>query len=310
MLQCYFLMPSTSEKQTRQTPPSPTNNKKYLVEMTSFKRFNAEVDDILTSPYNDIGTWSMTPVAKRTNKKTEQDQWCIKSEGGNSGVAVTIEYAPGSWGCPVRLKTRVTRALKWTATAIINHQHGHKAQISTNKAFEHTFEYDWKCAPFYLHEKLTKKAFDCDIAWKVAGPVRFHIGAGCKVRNLRDDASRNVQWSFGGRYQPHDACLLNLVTRKEFKEWTLGSMLHFEVAGRQWTTAAQIDGNTTTKQCTSTVGVQADCSSILPANSTVSVRLSDKRKWAVALETTVPAQWKIALSIDSSLKTGLSLTQE
>jgi len=258
--------------------------------MTYYKDFNKDIKDLLTKNYIDGGKWKI-----ESKFKGPKDTLFINPQGGNSGVSADIEYNPSS--CGAKLKLNVNPALAWKLTASFEEK-GHKVEVVTDKDLSYEVSYDGKVAGFAISEKLTTKEIDSGIAYAVA--KHCSVGAGATV-SLKDNS---LKWSAGARYS--DAGRLFTVQTVQLQKYLTGVSLPLTVAGKKFTAAAQVECAKGTFGAT--VGIDHPC--CLVPGAVARVRVTDKLAWAVAYLVKLPDNWKAAISIDASLKPGLTLTHE
>lgn len=258
--------------------------------MTYYKDYSKDIKDLLTKNYIDGGKWKY-----ESKVKAAKDVVTVNPQGSNSGLTADIEYVPSSCGAKVKLNVNPELAVKLTASY---EEKGHKVEVVTDKSLNYEVSYDGKVAGVAISDKLTKTQLEAGVSVPVA--KNCQIGAGATY-GLKDGS---LKWTAGARYA--EAGRLVTLQTVQLQKYLTGLLLPVTVAGQKLTVAAQFE--CAKGSFAATAGLEVACP-LVPKNA-LRVRLTDKLAYAAAYIIKLPDNLKAAISIDSSLKPGLTLTHE
>lgn len=261
--------------------------------MTFYKDFNKDVDDLLTKNYA-VGEWKL-----ESKFKGPKDTVFVNPQATGKGVTVDVEY-----NCSCGAKTKLSVAPDLTLKAKGSYDvNGHKFEATTDSAFS-GFEvtYDGKLAGVSINEKLKQEKSGLSYDGGFSYAVAKHCEVGAGVKYTFNDSK--LKWTAGARYV--NAGRLISFQTAALSTWTTGITAPLTVADKKVTVGAKVDCGK--GKCDALVGLEMGC--ILNPNATARFRISNQLEWALGYIVKFPNSWKAAISVDSSLKPGVTLTQE
>ncbi|KAK7199010.1 voltage-dependent anion-selective channel [Novymonas esmeraldas] len=274
---------------------------------TLYKDFSKDSKDLLTKNFTNGGDWKIENKAKAAKgdyavatTSTARGDVTVEVEGlTRDGAAYgKLSFTPKDLN-DVKATVRAENFMNYRIEAIIAHK-GATLSDTTIELNSQTVK-PFANGRVSVHDKLTQRALE--VALSVAAVEGVQLGCGTKY----DLKSQTLGWTAGCRLAARNGIIVTAQT-DQLRSYTADviarAALHPKFQPR---VAAAVTLDPQTSAWDGSLALEWGCQVI--QGNTAKARLNKKLEWAVSYIANLNGGWSLALSIDKSLRTGLTLTR-
>ncbi|KAG5512120.1 hypothetical protein JKF63_07585 [Porcisia hertigi] len=271
-----------------------------------YKDYNKSSKDLLTKGFNVGGEWRI-----EDNSKASKGTYAISTNCNSRGdVKVDIESlsASGAYYGMLSVTPKDYSAIKATIRAenIQNHRveaivsHKGKSPDAVSVEVSHQTVTPLAGGRLSINDKVTQKTVE--LALSMTAVDDLQVGCGTKF----DLKSKTMDWSVACRLAGKNGLVLTAQTN-QLRSFTADVFANAPLHPRfrPWVTAA-VTVNPQFKTWDGSLALEWGCQLI--QGNRAKVRIHKNLDWAVAYIASLHGGWTLSLSLDKSMKTGLTLT--